>query len=530
MILEKIKKEIMLNNINEDILHISIYQLLKEPKYKEGFNSLRLMKLDDKYMLYSPICNFVPEAMQNVISEELIIDLEKEIIRKITSTEKETYQRYIRKEEKENLIKFKRMIKDTGSAKDLSKAVDEEVKINEKFIHDINRYILQYNPYDDDLYLLENIIILKKDYFKETSKMQNFNSAVYPMNVNYIGKSTINKDTKMNIADYLLSDNLLDDLIKKNEIDKVFLIGQKTKAEKYLTEKFNKKVADILLSNKLTKEEKYLLLIEENYQQVKQKIINEIDKLDSYNVIEEINLLNSVRTKKIVEKIKRLDLFNIKDISFEEINDVSQKNLCKKIIELTPSNFLNNIEYYLMFQGIDYGIGYFTEDTEMKSNYIIAKEGEDFIGYIKYTKENNLLKIDTLEVTKGYRNNKIGTLLLRELGNLAINENRVIYNTIYSVDGLSKLPKIKDRMNKESLSLFIDTDIRTASFNDSTIINEMLINYIKKIPNFDSLKFKESYMKVLIKIDKNNDLNYKEIFLMITENYETKKHMIKYKK
>lgn len=519
MIVDKIKEKINNQKIKDknSTLGICLYLLLEEKDYRKGFNHLRIMEVDSEYMLYVPKSNFAAEFMNNNIPSELIVDFNAYGIRNFSNDYDDCdIKKYIKNSEKENIEKLIAIIQKSESAKDLYDNFNIEILKNDKFIHDINRYIFQEkNSFkNSNIEIIENICLLKKGNFKESMYIQDFNSKIYPRDISYI-EHCENRGIEKKLPYIKNNTEIVSFLIEKKEIEKVFLIGQKNKAKKYLTDKFDMKTADILLSNK-SAEEKYLEIIEDNYKKEKDRIIEEIKKIDNYEIIEDIPLLNDNKIKKIVSEIKK-EYLNKDSINIEILENIKEIDLTKKLLDNTKLNFLNNIEYYLMFQGVGIGVEYFSKESERLCNYIILKNDNEMVGYLAYQEENNLIKIESIEIFKSQRNKGLSKKLFETLADFSIRKNKVIYNTIYSLEGIEKLPKTKKELNEKMNCLFIDEDCR--SFNrEHYYLNKSVIDYIRKQTNFNLIKFKEIYVKNLNK--SNDEIKEKDLFSNIIQEYE----------
>lgn len=513
MIVKEIIKNIEKYNFEdkESALSMCIFLLLKEKQYNKGFNQVRIMKVNEEYMMYVPKCNYAKEFDNNIINDELIIDYNANGIRKISSDYDDcVLRKYIKREEKEDINKFKNMIINSESAFDFYKTIEKEMLNNEMFIHNINRYIFQESQsYNSAIKILEDICFTKKENFKESLYNQDFNSKIYPRNNSDISFYENNKSISKLYKYIRPQKELIEYLVDNKEIEKVFLIGQKNKAKKYLEEKYNKDISDILLSD-MSNELKYLKIIDKQFKEQKNNFINEINKIDNYGIIEEIELYRDKRIEKICDDVKNRCLSK-KELICELIEVKSGIELSKEIENITNLNFLNNTEYYLMFQGIQYGISYFTKEIDNKPNYIIIKDNNELVGYLSYKEENNLIKIDCLEIYKSHRNQGIGTKILEELAKVSEAKNKVIYNSRYSDEGVLKLPSKKQKLNQTRNCLFIDTHL--------SYLNEDIVNYIRKQNNFNLKKFKETYIstKENIKLKRDN-----EILNEIIKDYEFK--------
>jgi len=488
-----------------------IFLLLKEKQYNKGFSQVRIIKVDEEYMMYIPKCNYAKEFDNNVISEELIIDYNANGIRKISSDyDGCVLRKYIKREEKEDINKFKNIIINSESAFDFYKTIEKEMLNNEMFIHNINRYIFQeYKSYNSDIKILEDICFIKKEKFKESLYNQDFNSKIYPRDNSDISFYENNKFISKLYKYIRPQKELIEYLIDNKEIEKVFLIGQKNKAKKYLEEKYDKNIADILMSN-ISNELKYLKIIDEKFKDQKNNYINEINKIDNYGILEEIELYSDKRIEKICEDIKNKFL-NKKELICELIESKSDIELSNEIENITNLNFLNNTEYYLMFQGIEYGISYFTKEIDNKPNYIIIKDNNELVGYLSYKEENNLIEIDCLEIYKSHRGQGVASKMLEELARISESNNKVIYNSRYSEEGSLKLPSKKQKLNQIRDCIFIDTHLN--------YLNEDIVNYIRKQNNFNLKKFKEAYISTKENTSLKND---KEILNEIIKNYDFK--------
>ena len=522
MIVEKIIEKIRNNEIEnkESALSMCIYLLLEENKYNKGFAHIRIIGVDGEYMLYVPKSNFAKEFDNNYISNELIIDYNANGIRKLSDDYDDcNLKKYIKKEEKENLKRFQEIILKSESALDFYKKIDNEISINERFLHDINRYIFQEYNLNNKQYidLLEDICFLKKENFKKTIYDQSLNSKIYPRDVSYVSFYENYKMTQ-DLNKYIKPQKeLIQYLVDNNEIEKVFLIGQKNKARKYLEKKYNKEITDILLSD-ISNEEKYLNIINGKFKEFKNSCIKTVMQLNDYGIIEDIELYKDQKIQQVNLEIKNQYL-NKEELSIEVLENITEIDLSKKIENMVNLNFLKNLEYYLMFQGIEFGISYFTEESEKKSNYIILKDNNEFVGYLSYSEENNLIKIDSIEIFKSHRGKGFCEKLLEKLAEISESKNKVIYNTRYSDEGIIKLPNKKKKLNEQMNCLFIDLDLRGDNLNKH-YLNEDIVKYIRQQNNFDLKKFKDSYLSV-IKEDLINNKN-NEFFDKIIRDYNSK--------
>lgn len=190
----------------------------------------------------------------------------------------------------------------------------------------------------------------------------------------------------------------------------------------------------------------------------------------------------------------------IYDLNLNNIHDYHEM---QKILKPFIINYENELTG--LFKGAFYGLDYI--DSAVKGNtsdryYIVAQYHNETVGMISFRSDKeeneNISTIKHMEyvcVKDTFRGTGLTHTLYQKLASLFTDNNKILFNSMYSKQGAVKLPKLKDKIRKNNPGfLFIDKDL--GNFDKNSVyeriflreFNEHLINKISYIDRKNQIK------------------------------------------
>jgi len=510
MISKEIKKIIEDNNLNKEIdsdnlSAIITYSILQNDFFKDSYSYVGLIKDRNKTRLYIPYLNFAKGFSNHKLSECFIDNQYGDIEHNIYDLLGE-YNIYIKKEELDRINNFLLLLKNCN-VKDLKDNLIKNERKDPLYIPTIMRYLIKEKSHEEILFLEIIIEKLEKSNYKfNQTKKRDINY----MSEYSIQSSSIFFDNKFCLN--YIEEDLIAKLVNYRKINELTREKQLLETREYLKKnRVPEDLIDLLISNesKQIKEDK---ILEYYFTKMKEKIIENIEQ--EIKSIKDINNLTS-KYKSEIEivnqelKKKYIELDNNIDIKFTFLEDT--KNIYKKIEENNKLVLLSNkyhLRTNLKLNGISYCSTEIKEDESDNRKCLLLSTKNQVIGILMFNEEeNNIVKIDYIEINKNFRKQGLSKKILEWLSDYSVKENKTIVSSMYTEEGGSYLPRHKKILNKDTKSLFMDKE--NSSDEESSKISQLnsyLINKIKDIDNFDLKLFKKSYMdncKELIEKTKN---------------------------
>ncbi len=524
MILKEIKKIIEDNNLNKEIdsdnlSSIVAYSVLQNDFFKDSYSYIGLIKDKNKTRLYIPYLNFAKGFSNHKLSECFIDNQYGDIEHNIYDLLGK-YNIYIKKEELDRINNFLLLLKNCN-IKDLKDNLIENERKDSLYIPTIMRYLIKEKGHEEILFLKMIIETLEKSNYKfNQTKKRDINY----MSEYSIQSSSIFYDNKFCLN--YIEEDLISKLVNYRKINELTREKQIFETKEYLKKnRVPEDLIELLISNesKQIKEDK---ILEYYFKKMKEKIIENIEQ--EIKNIKDINNLTS-QYKSEIEivnqelKKKYIELDNNIDIKFTFLEET--KNIYKKIEENNKLVLLSNkyhLRTNLKLNGISYCSTEIKEDESDNRKCLLLSTKNQVIGILMFNEEeNNIVKIDYIEINKNFRKQGLSKKILEWLSEYSIKENKIIVSSMYTEEGGSYLPRYKKILNRDTKSLFMDKE--NNSDEDSSKISQLnsyLIDKIKDIKNFDLKLFKKSYMnncKELIEKTKNEKYIAYDYLLSMSE-------------
>lgn len=506
MILKEIKKIIEDKNLNTDVdieslSSIAAYSILKNDFFKDSYCYLGLIKDKKATRLYIPYLNYA-KGFKNHTLNEGFIDSKSEEIEHNIYDRFNNYKKYIKKEEIERIEDFISVLK-KDNIEEIKNVLLKKENEDSLYIPTIMRYLIQ-DKRDDSIKLIKFII----ENLKKSEKRFNIETK---KDINYMSEYKIEGNDSFYSDDFCfnyIEDDLVSKLVNYRKINELQKDKQIESAKEYLKNKRVPEELIPLLISEENKESKKNQVLNYYYKNLSGKLIEKFEeKIKEYKAVED--LINKYKTEIEIIKIelekKYIELRGDREISFEFISGTG--NLYNEIKENNKLVLLSN-NYYLAdnlkLNGISYSASEIKEDSdeEEKRKCLLLKTKNQIIGLLLFNEEeNNVIKIDYLEINKNFRRQGLSKKIFEWLSDYSIANNKIIKSTSYTENGRSYLPKTKKTLNKEKRSLFLDLEEGGDNFDrESANLNQKLVFLLKDIKNFNLKSFKKVYEQNVIKL------------------------------
>lgn len=515
------------SNLSKETLYsLVLFKLVQDPKFKENYDHITIIERNGENLLFSlPLNNIKGLTNQNL--EGLIIDVPTDSPLSFFNNQEEPdyyisddgintdgVSLYVKDSVFSNIYNFISIVENANSLNDILENIN-----NKDMLLDFSQYVDSNESfyYSSNMNKLFNIVCSsliineKRGFFKLTNKeinpVNSFNSNnCFNFNnlYTFVNKSEEELKEKINSLNALWTFRLLFVDDSTNEIPSAIEdILNNSNIE-------NSKVFDLYDNNVINKNKLLTILTEKKdnefdvvdlyFEKFKQDFLMDVKKLDYLKPMSKLNQNNSI-VDNIISKIKKdhPSLFNSNNKSIdvvyfdalEECSHYSNKPVFEYLTNINTFNIYDDHNIDSAVKGLNYlqsdSFGY----SSQKENFSIClKNDNEIIGFGHFYIENNVIRINTVNIASHYRGNGYIKDIYNKLCDISVEKNLPILTTMYSSDGNSILPKVKEKLFSERKDfLWLDSCSNKYSsqideiFSDSCVSNFILNNITKKYKN-----------------------------------------------
>jgi len=278
---------------------------------------------------------------------------------------------------------------------------------------------------------------------------------------------------------------------------------------------FRKKYSSHLLSTLFQaggQQERRALFIEKHFSSLKENALNATPKhqhtveslLEQYNEI--ISPIINKATKCFPELISRSINFEIIQAN-KVMNNFTENPTYNIMKDKSKLSIFKEYEKNIMSQGLYFlnneGINNYSQHNK---TFILMKDNNQIVGEISIVNKNNNIS-EILSVCIGSSHKQKGLLrqLYQKLAEYAIENNIILFSQVYSQEGKTYIPKVKNDIIRNNPNLIFLRCENLGNSNEQKLessLNQKLYEYINNINQpIDLPKFNRHYKKALSSIN-----------------------------